>query len=119
MVGPAVILLLGKTSTMRRPAVMVWRTPDGFAWLEPSYYDPEPLSAPAFHRITGTVEEAQGGLYLRSPEWTMAAALPASSNEDPALAAAINFALDRIAAAGSTLEAERTKLSADLAAALA
>lgn len=119
MVGPAVILLLGKASTQRRPAVLVWRTPDGFAWLEPSYYDESPPPAPAFHRITGTVEEAQGGLYLRSPEWMLAAALPASSNEDPEIAAAITFALDRIAAAGSTLEAERATLSADLADALA
>lgn len=112
------ILLLGTDSTMRRPAIMVWRTPDGFAWLEPSYYDPAPIPAPAFHRITGTVEEAHGGLYLRSPEWTMAAALPAASNEDPELDAAIAFALDRITAAGSTLDAERLKLSADLADAL-
>jgi hypothetical protein len=111
--------VLGETSTMRRPAIMVWRTPDGFAWLEPSYYDPAPISAPAFHRITGTVEEAHGGLYLRSAEWTMAAALPAASNEDPELAAAITFALDRIAAAGSTLESERATLSAELADALA
>lgn len=119
MVGPAAILLLAPHSTQRRPAIMVWRTPDGFAWLEPSYYDPAPIPAPAFHRITGPVDEAEGGLYLRSPEWTLAAALPADRADDPEISAAIGYALERIAAAGATLDTEHTRLTAELAADLA
>jgi hypothetical protein len=37
---------------MYRPACFLFDTADGFAWIEPSYFDP-PVSAPAIHEVTG------------------------------------------------------------------
>lgn len=37
---------------MYRPACFLFDTEDGFAWIEPSYFDP-PCSAPAVHAIRG------------------------------------------------------------------
>lgn len=50
---------------LHRPACFLLPTPDGFAWIEPAFYDVEPLSAPAFHRWAGQAT------YLGNGEWAL------------------------------------------------
>lgn len=52
----------------RRPAVAVWRVPDGIAWVEPGYLIGDPGDTPAFHRLACTAEDYANGLVITTPD---------------------------------------------------
>lgn len=50
----AVVIIKSKSNPidiMVRGAVLVYRTPDGFAWVESGYIDPYGSPSPQFHRL--------------------------------------------------------------------
>lgn len=59
----AVIILRPKDggAPMVRPAAFVFDWTGGFAWLEPSYADPDGTPAPAWHEVEASVIEEKGG----------------------------------------------------------
>jgi hypothetical protein len=52
----------------RRPAMAVWRTRDGVAWVEPGYLAGDPGDPPSFHRLECGVRDYERGLILELPE---------------------------------------------------
>lgn len=71
----AAIAVIQAGEALMRPGLFVFTTPDGFAWVEPSYLEPVP-SREAFYRVRGaltmtssgfTVEAADGRTYIVGP----------------------------------------------------
>lgn len=103
-----------------RAALFVYPTPDGFAWVEPSYLEDVPAPQPAFHRVTGDITLGAGQVTLDTPEhWQFTAA--AYEGDTIALdrygniGAMLAWAADKLKAAGTTLEDERARLKIELA----
>ena len=68
----AVVLLRSKGDSfaLHSAAAFLFDTPDGFAWVEPKYKDPNGAGQHAFHRVTGTVSPAGDGFEFEGPEWS-------------------------------------------------
>jgi hypothetical protein len=103
-----------------RPALFVFTTPDGFAWVEPSYLEPIPAPQPAFHRVTGEVVMGAGEVSLDTAEnWQFTAAAYEGEilalDRDGSIGAALAWAAQQLADQGATMDEERERLKAELA----
>lgn len=66
--GYAILVFPTPGGSQRRPAMAVWRTPDGVAWVEPNYLLGYPGDPPSFHRLVCGVKDISRGLLLGLPE---------------------------------------------------
>lgn len=108
----------------RRPAVAVWRTPDGIAWVEPGYLVGDPGDTPAFHRLACTVREYARGLAIdtaNGPGLVVARELAAGDQDldPPELWPAFAAYEEALRKRGLTRDEEALRLEAELAAELA
>lgn len=91
------------------PAAFVFDTPDGLAWVEPSYADPMGAASPAFHRRAGSLS-APGKLQGVDFEIQV---LPYAPDEDRDLVGdALDWFADWLKTEGRTWAEERERVRA-------
>ncbi len=76
----AVVELLMDGDVMARPALFVFRTRAGYAWVEPGYLDPFGSPRPCNHEWLGTVRTLPNGFECEG-ERGSALALPVAESE--------------------------------------
>lgn len=104
------VILAGEVTT--RPALFVYTTPDGFAWVEPAYLEPVP-SREAFHRVRARLTMLPGGFSAEGEDGRGYVVAPLDSLEDGAgadLVAVCAWAEEEIRRAGRTLDEERDRV---------
>jgi hypothetical protein len=68
----AVVIIKSKSNPldiMVRGAVLVYRTPDGFAWVESGYLDPYGSPSPQFHRLVCEVRKVGSMYRFENESW--------------------------------------------------
>ena len=107
----AIVAIYSIDGQQLRPALFVFTTPRGFAWVEPSYRDPD--------RVHSGMHEAVGPITLGAKQFTVDGEnrvyLVVDANEaDEGVGddcrRAIAWAHADIEASGTTIEAERERL---------
>lgn len=99
-----------------RPALFVFSTPDGFAWVEPAYLEP---GAPrqAFIRVAGSLTLHATGFTLAGADGRQYAVVPLDAlqaGEWDDCKGVIAWATAELAAQGVTLDQERERLRVEL-----
>lgn len=116
----AIAVIHAGTATLR-PALFVFTTPDGFAWVEPGYLELVP-SRESFHRVRGPLELTASGFSNESEDGRAYIVAGIDTLEDgigDELAAVCDWAKAEIEAAGGTMDGERERMRQLLAAELA
>lgn len=116
----AVVQINQGGETSFRPALFVFALPGGgAAWVEPSYLEESGAPSPAFHAVAGPVEDVTperspiAFFGLGGASWA-ATAYPAD-DEDPAdVLDALRWALAELKRRGTTWEAERARILAEI-----
>lgn len=103
-----------------RPAAFVFATDDGFAWVEPSYHDPVANTAPAFHRLQGTIEQDGDSFALVGADGRKLATVrpmyaPGADDPEGSCTAALLAFSDELVAAGVSQAEERLRVERDFA----
>lgn len=98
----------------RRPAAFLFATPDGMAWVEPSYaFDQQGGAPPAFHRVAGSVAVQGRVITVTDAGAGQVEFAPADAAHDDAegsCRAALADWNDWLVEEGRTLEDERARL---------
>ncbi len=96
-----------------RPAAFVFVIPGGFAWVEPSYADPDGASSPAYHERTGKVEVRNKGFIFRFDDG-QAAVYPANADDQAMLddLRPLNWFAEHLKENGLQWQAERERVRA-------
>lgn len=98
-----------------RPGVLVFDTPTGWAWLEPSYADPLGAATPALHERTGQPQlEAADLLQWTGPDGELIELTPFDPVVDYEIADAIAWWEAYLQAAGRSQADEREQLREQL-----
>lgn len=114
-VGPAIVMLTDPPMT--RAAGLVYRTPDGIGWVEPSFWDGDPPTVPAWHEFAGQLQDTPLGavLYGEQTIVLLDADLVKGTDEDDRVTREIIEALsDRLRAAGTSFAEQRIALAPQL-----
>jgi hypothetical protein len=105
-----------------RPALFVFALPGGgAAWVEPSYLDEIGAASPAFHAVAGPVEDVTPGgspiafFDLGGASWS-ATVYPADDDDPADVLEALRWALAELQRRGTTWEAERARILAEITA---
>lgn len=104
------VIHAGEVTT--RPALFVFTTPDGFAWVEPAYLEPVP-SREAFHRVRASLTLSADGFSAAGVDGRDYLVAPLDSLEDGVgadLRAACDWGRREIEAQGHTLDEERDRV---------
>jgi hypothetical protein len=112
----AVIIIDSDGYAAMRPALFVYPTPDGFAWVEPAYREPV-QSRPAFYRVAGVMAMTAGSFSCQAPDGRsyFVSALEDLDGPGEDLRAACAWAEADIRDAGDTMDGERERLRTLLA----
>lgn len=105
-----------------RPAAFVFPRVGGFAWVEPSYRAPEPVTQPAVHILLGEVHDQDDGFDVLRGGSVVATVRPWSTAQDDAdgsCGRALADFTDLLVADGVSLQSERVVVETLLAAATA
>lgn len=100
-----------------RPAAFVFPDAAGVTWVEPSYRDPVPATAPAVHRVEGQAVARADGFDVVAGEQVRATVRPVETAEDDpdgSCARALADFADLLVADGVSLEEERRRVAAEL-----
>lgn len=112
-----VIVNQGDIAT-ERPALFVYMTPDGFAWIEPGYLEDGAPPRQCFIRVAGKITAHASGFTMDGADGRQYAALPLEAmpdGENVDLKRVCAWATARLAERGATLEQERERLRIELA----
>lgn len=105
----AAIAVIQAGEASMRPALFVFTTPDGFAWVEPAYLELAP-SREAFHRVRGTLTMQPDGFLCEAADGRAYMVAPVDQLEDGVgqdLRQTLTWAAREIEARGSTLDEQR------------
>lgn len=108
----AAIAVIQSGEATMRPALFVFTTPDGFAWVEPAYLEPAP-SREAFHRVRGRLTASASGFSVESEDGRAYLVAPAADLEDGAgqdIRDVLAWAAREIEAQDRTLDQERERV---------
>ena len=108
----AAIAVIQSGEATMRPALFVFTTPDGFAWVEPCYLEPTP-SRNAFHRVRARLTLSAGGFTAEGEDGRAYIVAPLDSLEDGAgadLREVCAWAERELEAQGRTLDEERDRV---------
>lgn len=99
-----------------RPAAFVFADDQGVTWVEPSYRDPEPGTAPAVHRVDGRLRARGLGVDVLAEGAVVAQVDPVGAVDDPegSCARALADFSDLLVEAGIDLDTERAAVAAQL-----
>lgn len=99
-----------------RPAAFVFADATGVTWVEPSYRDPQPNTAPAVHRVDGEQRTRGEGVDVLAGDQVVAHIAPLGTLDDPdgSCARALADFTDLLLEAGTDLDAERAVVAAQL-----
>lgn len=99
-----------------RPAAFVFADARGLTWVEPSYRDPEPNTAPAVHRVDGTLRARGLGADVVQGDQVLAQVDPVGAVDDPegSCARALADFTDALLDAGTDLDTERAAVAVQL-----
>lgn len=108
----AVIAVIQAGEAIMRPALFVFSTPDGFAWVEPCYLEPVP-SREAFHRVRGTLALSSSGFSVEGADGRSYAVSPVDELEDGVgadLREVLDWAAREVGMQGHTMDEERDRV---------
>lgn len=108
----AAIAVIQAGEALMRPGLFVFTTPDGFAWVEPSYLEPVP-SREAFHRVRGALTMNSSGFSVEAVDGRTYIVGPIADLEDDVgadLRQVCEWASREIEAQDRTLDAERDRV---------
>jgi hypothetical protein len=108
----AQVLIVDNTGEVTiRPALFVYPTDTGFAWVEPSYRDPYRSRGDGLHAARGALTMQPDGFYCAGLETTYRVWPADLTSDDPSAdLSALRWAEADIIASGSTMDAERERL---------
>jgi len=107
---PTAILIKGPLKRRNlRPALFLFGTTDGFAWVEPLYLEPYPTGQFAFHRAHGAKTTSANSLSVRT-EATVYSASRRHIPLDQTVAAALAWGVRQLEAADISYLDERERL---------
>lgn len=108
----AAIAVIQTGEATMRPALFVFVTPDGFAWVEPAYLEPTP-SREAFHRVRGTLTMSSTGFSVEGVDGRSYVAGAIADLEEGVgtdLRDVLTWAAREIESQGHTLDEERERV---------
>lgn len=104
------IIISGASEPALRPAAFVFETPDGFAWVEPSYADPWGSSSPSYHQRVGKFEPSEAGFVATVSDVEGVAVARYEPNDSHLIGDAIDWFTDWLKAEGRTWQEERERV---------
>lgn len=113
----AVVIIYEDGGAMVRPALFVFSTPRGFAWVEPSYRDPYRVHS-GMHQAEGSITLAAKGFACNDGD-RLLVVTDAPEAPDDNSRQLIAWAHDDIKKSGQTVEGERERLRQVIADAVA
>jgi len=108
----AAIAVIQSGEANMRPALFVFTTPDGFAWVEPAYLEPTP-SREAFHRVRARLTLQPGGFTAEGEDGRTYLVAALDTLEDGAgadMREACAWAARELEQQGRTLDEERDRV---------
>jgi hypothetical protein len=98
------------------PAVVVWDLPDGIAWVQPGYLDPEGATTRQFRRVKGEVRRLHDSITVTNDEIdVLLMPFAMSENQRRDLARALAWYRDELQRLGLDREEEAARLHQELA----
>lgn len=112
----AVVIIFEDGEAMIRPALFVFSTPRGFAWVVPSYRDPSRVHS-GMHQAEGPITLAAKGFTCQDGGRRLAV-VDAPAEPDDNNRRLLEWAHEDIRQSGQTMEGERERLRQIIAAAV-